>query len=485
MTRTFFFPHLFQALAWILPALVVPGTPFGLDFPLPIETPIPQTPSPAHADDGFPSEPSSVTTQIFRIVFPADTFSEALTSILTEASRREVGRLSEETGQVQSVLDTVLKPPEPGYFSAIASSGIRTAAALAPVLFVLRLALHHWYRLLGENDGVINVLGDWLMAGFSAAASGPFLDQIVLAGWWAAGSALGETARLAGNFISVATVANSLQAVPMMGRPSLFSAVLVFGVGMGGLMGMVGLAFAFAAAQAVLFILAVLAPVLAVLAVLPQMRWMRALWFKAVGILTLLPVAAGAIFKAAVVLSASFGGSGFVNLLIRLCWLWGAVGFLLSLAGVLGRFTLSTAVDSAGKLTTGVRSLVSVGMLAAGGGAAGGAAGRMGTVGTPTVPMPGEGSSRYAAAIQTDETALSGAAGSYAGSGSLQQAGVLGGPAVYSTSAPMDAPPQDESGQIARMYDRPADPDDRPAPLFGDHGHSSGSREADSEGADR
>jgi hypothetical protein len=131
----------------------------------------------------------------------------------------------------------------------------------------------------------------------------------------------------------------------------------IFG-GLGGLVGVVGLAAAFAVAQAVLFVLATVAPILAVLAAVPQMRWLRGLWLKAVAVLALLPVAAGGIFKAGVILSYFFSGGGLSELLIRLFWLWGAVGFMLSLAGILGKMTLSTAVESTARVGRGVRDIV-------------------------------------------------------------------------------------------------------------------------------
>jgi hypothetical protein len=100
------------------------------------------------------------------------------------------------------------------------------------------------------------------------------------------------------------------------------------------------------------------------------MRWLRSLWIKAVAVLALLPVAAGGIFKAGVTLGAFFAGEGLLSLLVRLLWLWGATGFLLALAGVLGKVTLSASVEALGQLTRGVKAMVSTAVLA--GSAAGG-----------------------------------------------------------------------------------------------------------------
>ncbi len=326
--------------------------------PLPAPSPGPET-----------SQVPPITTQIYKVVFSTETLSEAVLKILQDASLREVENLSEGTVDISLMLGDLLRPPESGHFSAVASTGLRTAAAFAPVLFSLRLVAYHWRKLTGEEDGLMAVIGDWVVAGFSAAAAGPFLDLVVQTGWWAAGAALGETAQLARDFLSLSLVANLIKTLPLLGRPSMFGAVFAVAGGLGGLVGLVGLVFAFAVAQAVLFVLGVMAPVIAVLSVLPQMRWMRALWIKTVVVLALIPIAAGGVFKAATVLAVSFGGIGMAELLVRLCWLWGAAGFLLSMAGVLGKFTLSAAVEGAGKLKAGVRSMIAVGTAAAGGGA--------------------------------------------------------------------------------------------------------------------
>jgi hypothetical protein len=106
---------------------------------------------------------------------------------------------------------------------------------------------------------------------------------------------------------------------------------------------------------------------------------MRSLWIKAVAVLALLPVVAGGIFKASVTLGAFFAGEGLLSLLIRLLWLWGATGFLIALASILSKVTLSASVEALGQLSQGVKAMVSTAVLAGsiaatGGAAAGGAA---------------------------------------------------------------------------------------------------------------
>jgi len=91
---------------------------------------------------------------------------------------------------------------------------------------------------------------------------------------------------------------------------------------------------------------------------------MRSLWIKAVAVLALLPVVAGGIFKASVTLGAFFAGEGLLSLLIRLLWLWGAAGFLIALASILSKVTLSASVEALGQLTQGVKAMISTAVLA-------------------------------------------------------------------------------------------------------------------------
>jgi hypothetical protein len=141
--------------------------------------------------------------------------------------------------------------------------------------------------------------------------------------------------------------------------------------------------FAFASANAVLFILAILAPPLAIASVLPQMGWLRSLWLKAVILIALLPIVAGGVFKAGMAASTWLGQQGLLSAIIRVIWLWGATGLLLSLAGILGKMTISTTADAFGQMIKAVQQIVSIGALAASGvGAAGAGAVGTGAVGT-------------------------------------------------------------------------------------------------------
>ncbi len=317
----------------------------------PTVTPAP-TPTPA---------PGGISQIIHRLLFPAETIAEALTNIFAEAAENEAESLSEQAGNWSLLLGQVLQAPSQGYYQAIAQASLPVAAALAPALFLLRLAMYHWRRFVGEDDSALQVIGDWVAAGFLAIAAGPFLDLLTELGWWMAGATLGETSQLALAFVQSTTVFSVMDAVAQV---SLFSGILVLLMAVGGILAMAGMLFAFGAANAALYVMAVVAAPIAVAGVLRHMRWLRALWIKAVAVLALLPVAAGGIFKASVTLGAFFAGEGLLSLLIRLLWLWGATGFLIALASILSKVTLSASVEALGQLTQGVKAMVSTAVLA-------------------------------------------------------------------------------------------------------------------------
>jgi hypothetical protein len=289
--------------------------------------------------------------------------------IFDKAADREVNAMSEEVARWTLVIGEIVQAPSQGDYSAIAGSSLPVAAALAPAIFLLRLALYHWGRLLGDDDSGLRVVGDWVTAGVLAVASGPFLDLVVRLGWWMVGKVIGETGGLAMNFVS-ATTATSV--VLGLANLTFFGGLISISLSIGSLLAIGGMLFAFAAANAVLFILAVLAPPLAIASVLPQATWLRSLWIKAVLLIALLPVVAGGVFKAGLAASYLFDTQGLLSAILRVIWLFGATGILLSLAGILSRMTLTTAADAIGGMIKAAQQIVSIGMLAASGvGAAG------------------------------------------------------------------------------------------------------------------
>ncbi len=337
--------------------------------PAPTQAPAPTPP---------PEPPTNVVQQVIhRLLFPAETIGQALTNVFNQAAGKEAESLSRQTAAWGEAIGEVVQAPAEGWFKEQARASLPTAAALAPALFLLRLAIYHWHRLTGEDDSALSAFGDWVTAGALAVAAGPFLDLATRLGWWMAGAALGETAGLARDFMGAMTLPEAVLAG--LDSVSLFSGIIAIGLALAGLLAVAGFLFAFAAANATLYILAVVAPPVAILSVLPQMRWLRGLWLKAVGLLALLPVVAGAVFKAGLLATGPFSGGGLLAAIIRLLWLLGAVGALLSLAGLLGRLTLSAGVDSALKLVQGVAGVAGLAALAIGGAGAG--AGLAGGVG--------------------------------------------------------------------------------------------------------
>jgi hypothetical protein len=343
---------------------------------LPTPPTIPPTPTPT---------PGGVVTSISQIfhhlVFPAETISEALAGIFNKAAAKESGKMSEEIATWSSVIGDIVQAPEEGDYARAAQSSLPVAAALAPALFLLRLALYHWGRLVGEDDSGLKVIGDWVTAGVLAVVSGPFLDMVVRLGWWMQGKVLGETSGLALQFVESTTVTSFILGVS--NSQTFFGGILILGLSLGSIVAMAGLLFAFASANGALFVLAIAAPPLAVASVVPQARWLRSLWLKALLIIALLPVAAGGIFKAGLASSYLFDRQGLLSGLIRVIWLWGATGVLLSLSGILGRMTITATADGLKAMAGTVQQIASIAALAATGAGLVGAGGAAVGAGVP------------------------------------------------------------------------------------------------------
>ena len=342
-----------------------------------LSAPYDTTPTPTPSPTPTPGGGGTSITEIFyHLVFPAETISEALASIFNKAVEMEINAMSEEVARWTSVIGEIIQAPSQGDYSKVAQSSLPVAAALAPALFLLRLALYHWGRLLGDDDSGLRVVGDWITAGALAVAAGPLLDLIVQLGWWMVGKVIGETAALAVEFVQSTTATSAtLGLVNLTFLGSLISIALA----LGSLIAIGGMLFAFASANAVLFILAVLGPPLAIASTLPQVTWLRSLWLKAVIVIALLPVVAGGVFKAGLAASYFFDQQGLLSAVIRVIWLWGATGLLISIAGILGKMTITTTADAVGKLFQAVKQVASIAALAASGaGAAAGGAGAAG-----------------------------------------------------------------------------------------------------------
>ena len=385
--------------------------------PQPVETPEP--PQPPEGEGSTSSVFVSSVTKIFHhLVFPAETISEALGNIFmkaaTENEQASLGEISTWT----SVLANVIQAPSRGSYSDVARSSLPVAGSLAVGLFVLRLAMYHWNRLLGESDTALQVLGDWLTAGVLAIACGPFLDMIVRLGWWMMAGVLGETSSLAIKFVSVmASTSFTPVIINPAGSVTFMQGLMSIALALGALLAVAGLIFAFGVAQATLFVLAVLGPSFAVASVIPEMRWLRSLWIKGVVMVSILPIMAGGIFKAGILASTYLVvPGGILAGMIRILWLFGAAGMLMTMTGILGRITLGSAAETLGKMWDAAKGIVGTVALVGAGVATGGAA-----LGGEGVALAGGGT----ALASNGETAMSTGIGGSAALDSLGRANTM------------------------------------------------------------
>jgi len=347
----------------------------GTPPPQPVE--IPETPQPPEGEGISSSMFVSSVTKIFHhLVFPAETISEALGNIFmkaaTENEQASLGEISTWT----SVLANVIQAPSRGSYSDVANSSLPVAGSLAVGLFVLRLAVYHWNRLLGESDTPLQVLGDWLTAGVLAIACGPILDMIVRLGWWMMAGILGETSSLAIKFVgTMASTSFTPALINPAGSVTFMQGLMSIALALGALLAVAGLIFAFGVAQATLFVLAVLGPSFAVASVVPEMRWLRSLWVKGVVMVSIMPIMAGGIFKAGILASTYLVVPvGILAGMIRILWLFGAAGMLMTMTGILGRITLGSAAETLGKMWDAAKGIVGSVALVGAGVATGGAA---------------------------------------------------------------------------------------------------------------
>ena len=354
------------------------------------QTPPPPSPTPAATPAPDPSP--TVIQQIYQVIFSEENLAAALTGLFTAAAESEAENLAAQTAQWGSILAGIMQAPASGAYQQIAGTSLTSAAALAPALFLLRLAFFHWRGLTGDPDSLLRTVGDWVVAGFTAVSAGAFLDLLVRLSWWLAASALGETSQLAFDFIQAVSVIDLIKGI---GQVSLFTPIIVLSTALAGMLAMIALLFAFVVSQAVLYVLAVIAAPLAVAAVLPPLRWLRDLWLKAAAVLALMPVVAGGIFKAGLLLGLVFSGGGnLLDLFIRLLWLWGAAGALLAMAGILSRVTLSAGGEALHQLAHSGRVLLSSSAKLAGLARGRAASTRAGSGSSASAPRPASAGAR-------------------------------------------------------------------------------------------
>lgn len=372
-----------MVMSWSGPSIVHAGSPAivradGTPPPQPDPTPTPQPPS------------GTVVTSIQKIIhnlkFDSSKISEALSRVFSSAAEESETERQAELQTWTGVLSQLVQAPVANAYSTIARSSLKVAGSLAIALFILRLAMYQWNRMLGSEDSPLQVLGDWLTSGVLAVASGPFLDIIVRLGWWTMAAVLGETAGLAGTFIKSMAAPTFINTALLTLLPGgiIIQAIVSIALGIGSLLALAAMLFAFGVAQATLYSLAAMGPSVAVASVIPEMKWLRSLWIKGTVLVALMPIMAGGIFKAGIGVAArTVGLGGMMEGVFRVLWLFGAAGLLLSITGILFRITLGAAGEAVQKMwdvAKGVAGTIAmVGAVAATGGAAGAGAGATAT----------------------------------------------------------------------------------------------------------
>jgi hypothetical protein len=200
--------------------------------------------------------------------------------------------------------------------------------------------------------------------------------MIVRLGWWMMAAVLGETSSLAVKFVGAMASASFTPAIiNPAGSVTFMQGLMSIALALGALLAVAGLIFAFGVAQATLFVLAVLGPSFAVASVIPEMRWLRSLWIKGVVLVAIMPIMAGGIFKAGILASTYLVlPGGILAGIIRILWLFGAAGMLMTMTGLLGRITLGSAAETLGKMWDAAKGIVGTVALVGAGVATGGAA---------------------------------------------------------------------------------------------------------------
>ena len=360
----------------------------------PVPGPPGASPNPAGTSDGGGGGGDVVTsivkkvTQIFHfVVFPTGTISEALLDIFNKSLVSSGEWAVQQETQWTIAFGDIFSAPPTGAYNDVASGGLKVAAGLAVALFILRLAIYNWNRLIGDEDDVLHVIGDWLTAGILAVAAGALLDLINQVGWWIMSSVIGNAGSMAGVFVSgmtggisamVDTAGAAASATTTFMLPVIDIALII-----ASLLAVVGILVAFASGHAAMYVLAAIGPVVMVAGVIPKMRWLRGLWLQGIVIIALLPVVAAGIFKVGIQAAASIGRAGLLSQIFHVLWLFGMTGFLLSLSGILGRLTIGAAGDALGKMVQVGKGIIQTAVMAgsavASGGASLAAGGALGT----------------------------------------------------------------------------------------------------------
>jgi len=342
------------------PAIPTPAPPAG-EKTAPIEVrplPTPEAPSSPASETRIIQETRNYHYHSHQIFLSADTVSSALDGALRASMRGETEALNASLSGAAGAAGATLSALRGGIEGDIAAAGrsvLPFAAALAVPLFLLRLVLFHWGRIVGDEDSPIRVAADWIAALFWAAASPVLTAKVAALGFDLAARVFGDP--LAGGF-------------PMPSLPNL-AGLLILGplfnllLALGYIGGIAALLWALAAGYAALYLLAVLGPIAGVARAVPHLRFLSSIWLKGLVVAALLPVAAGAVMKAAALASPGMAFSaGLAAAVGRLVFLYGAVGMLLSMAGAAARFSLAGAAEAVGGTVRAAKAIIGAAALA-------------------------------------------------------------------------------------------------------------------------
>ncbi|MCC7362056.1 MAG: hypothetical protein IT317_21405 [Anaerolineales bacterium] len=387
--------------------------PTPVPTPQYVPTPRPTTgPGPTPTATATPDAPPPIIENIFHIIrFPFQTMMDAVVQMSNKIllqSYREAGQRF--TGALDALVagpyglapDVAAGAPTP-LFQNLVLPHWRVTLAAALLLLPVTLLLTAVSALrfgatsaLGLADLKEALLG-WLISAGGAGSSYYLLSLAHRLSVATAGSLLAADfgtrvtgATLAGAFFNVnalLALAGNLLTSPIVLYLAFFGLFLASSI-------MLGLGLALAAYTALAYLLTTLAPVVLILGSLPPMRWLQALWLKAVVVTFLIPIIDALLLKAAVSLFynlLSAEGNGDIGTFVTGVFVTaGVVSVLIAINFKVGEAVFGALAEvhrQALDATMGVVKLaaVAVGFAAGGlavGAAAGAGAGGVGGAGT-------------------------------------------------------------------------------------------------------
>ncbi len=391
-----------------------------------------------------PDAPPPIVENIFHIIrFPFQTMMDAVVQMSNkillqayrEAGQRFTGALDAlVAGPYGLAPDVAAGSPTPLFENLVLPHWRVTLAAgllLLPVTLLLTAVSALRFgatSALGLADLKEALLG-WLISAGAAGSSYYLLSLAHRLSVATAGSLLAADfgtrvtgATLAGAFFNVnalLALAGNLLTSPIVLYLAFFGLFLASSI-------MLGLGLALAAYTALAYLLTTLAPVVLILGSLPPMRWLQALWLKAVVVTFLIPIVDALLLKAAVSLFynlLSAEGSGDIGTFVTGVFVTaGVVSVLIAINFKVGEAVFGALAEvhrQALDATMGVAKLaaVAVGFAAGGlavGAAAGAGAGGLGAAGSTAAaggaPLAGapSGGVASAAASASSETGSGG-----------------------------------------------------------------------------